>query len=489
MAETVNGMEVKDKDNSFRGILRNTSIFGGVQVFLILVNLIRGKLVALILGPEGMGVSSLFSSAGYTLVQTSSLGLNLAVVKEVAQAGRGAGALVRLVCRLGHATALLGALLTVCLSGWLSELTFGSPDYRWQFIFLAVFVYFTIAANAKASALQGMHQVRRISVASLIGASSGLAFGVPLYYFFGTQGIVPALGALGLSMYIFYSIHLWRLRGQLAGEPFRLRDLTGTAKRLVSLGMVLVIGDVLSKLGIYVINLLLRTYGDMDTVGLYQAANSITAQYVGTIVAALSLDYFPRLSAAAGDNAAMGEIVNRQSLVVALLMGPACTLIIATAPLLIRLLLSPDFLPVVPLVKLFALGMLFKVFQSPMGYISFAKGNRRVYFLLEGVAGNVAFVGCAAAGFMLWGLNGLGYGMIAENILFFFIYWVVNNRLYGYNPSRKVMYEYSLGIIAGCVCFGCTMIGHPLLSMLATVAVCVLALGYSLMRLRRLMRQ
>ncbi len=55
-----------------------------MQVFLILINLVRGKFVAMFLGPEGMGISSLFNATSNTMVKASSFGLNLAIVKEVA---------------------------------------------------------------------------------------------------------------------------------------------------------------------------------------------------------------------------------------------------------------------------------------------------------------------------------------------------------------------------------------------------------------------
>ena len=57
-------MEEKKDKNSYRSILKGTSIFGGVQIFQIAVNLIRGKFVAMFLGPTGMGISSLFNSSG-----------------------------------------------------------------------------------------------------------------------------------------------------------------------------------------------------------------------------------------------------------------------------------------------------------------------------------------------------------------------------------------------------------------------------------------
>lgn len=78
-------MPTKKTDNSYRNILKGISVFGGVKVFEIVINLIRGKFVAMFLGPDGMGINSIFTSSANTLSQFSSLGLNLAIVKEVAE--------------------------------------------------------------------------------------------------------------------------------------------------------------------------------------------------------------------------------------------------------------------------------------------------------------------------------------------------------------------------------------------------------------------
>ncbi len=72
------------EENSYSSILRRLSAFGGVQIFNILIGLLRGKFVALLLGPSGMGISALYTSSIAPLQQLCSLGLNLAVVKEVA---------------------------------------------------------------------------------------------------------------------------------------------------------------------------------------------------------------------------------------------------------------------------------------------------------------------------------------------------------------------------------------------------------------------
>lgn len=50
-------------NTSYKSIFKATSLFGGVQVFKILVNIIKQKLLAILIGPEGVGILGLFTSA------------------------------------------------------------------------------------------------------------------------------------------------------------------------------------------------------------------------------------------------------------------------------------------------------------------------------------------------------------------------------------------------------------------------------------------
>ena len=59
MAEVVPN---KDNKSSYRGILKATSLFGGVKVYEILIEIIKSKFIALLLGPTGVGVQGLYTS-------------------------------------------------------------------------------------------------------------------------------------------------------------------------------------------------------------------------------------------------------------------------------------------------------------------------------------------------------------------------------------------------------------------------------------------
>ena len=52
----------KERGDSYGHILKYTSIFGGVQGLNIFIGLVRNKIVASLLGPNGMGLVALFNS-------------------------------------------------------------------------------------------------------------------------------------------------------------------------------------------------------------------------------------------------------------------------------------------------------------------------------------------------------------------------------------------------------------------------------------------
>lgn len=441
--------ELKDSGSSYRSILKGASLLGGVQIFNILVNLVRGKFVAIILGPEGMGFSSLFTSASNTLQRFASLGVTQSIIRATATKSEEPKELAKVVgssLTLNRLTALFGFILCVTFSRQLSFLTFGNADMTYQFMLLGVAVGFGIAGSGLFSVLQGLRQVKRLSRSSIIGSLTGLCIGVPLYYLFGINGIVPAIVAISLTLYIFYYISV-RKSVKPVSLAQSIKEQTPLFKHLLALGLVLMSGELIATLVTYLINLYVRINGSVDTVGLYQAANTITNQYAATIFAACSLDYFPRLTKVAHDNSQMNQMVNRQSEVVAWLITPAMALLIISTPLLIKVLLSESFQGIIPLMRWMGLGIMLRAFSFPMAYISYAKGDKKVYFLLEGISANLLtlILGCIC--FYFFGLIGLGYALVIDNSLCIILYYIVNHRLYQYKFSREASKQFCLGAI------------------------------------------
>lgn len=483
-------------DNSYRNILKGTSLFGGVQVFQIIVQLVRGKFVAFFLGPAGMGISALFNTASLTIQKFASVGLNLAVAKEVASS-RGDDSKFRntlgVARLLTYLTALLGALFCFIFAPQLSELTFGASNQTFGFRLLSVAVFFNIAGIGLMSILQGLHEVKRLSFTSLVGALAGLILGVPIYWYWGDAGIVPAIVLLAFSIYLFF---LFSLRGAFKDLGNPLKEFRAewkrhwpVAKTLLTLGIILMASDLIGSSLTYLLNIVIRKIGNMEEVGLFQAANSLTYQYSAAVFTAMAMDYFPRLSAAAESNRRVAVIANRQMEIVTLIISPVIALFILFSPIVIQLLLTEKFMQITELLRWMALGVFLKALNSPLGYITFAKDNKKVFFWLEGIVCNFLTYGLMMLGYALFGLIGIGYGMVLDQALCLAIYLIVNYKLYNYRLSIAALRYILTGALMCVVIFICSMVKNDIVSYsLMAVTTCA-TLYWSLRHLRTMLHR
>lgn len=432
-------------EHSYRSILKGSSALGGVQAFQMLCSVAKMKVVALLLGPAGMGVASLFLSASQTLQQGASLGLNMTLTRELGAASGEAGRIAQLVAagrRLLWLTSLLGLLACVGLAPWLSELTFGNRDWTLGFVLLGAAVFFQVFSTGEMAMLQGLHDIRAVARTNFFTAVAGLVSTVPLYWLMGQGGIVPALVLMAFLTAAWNRRSLRRALGDLKVPRFKWREGKALAGSLLATGMVLMSTDLLSRLGSYCISLVVNRVGAGPAeVGMYQAAVSLTTQLSSVVFMVMSVDYLPRLSATVRDDRAMAATVNRQMRFTAMAIAPVGVGLVVLAPLAMSLLYSERFLPAVPLLRWLGLGITLRALMYPLSYIALAKGNRKRYFWLETVWLNLLTVGLSVGFFLLWGLQGLGMASAADCALCLGIYYWLNRRWYGFRFERRRLLE------------------------------------------------
>ena len=129
-------------DDNYGHVLKYTGIFGGVQGLNIGIGLVRTKLVALLLGPSGMGLASLFNTTVNMVFQATNLGLPFSAVRRVSelyQEGDEAGLAryVKVVRGWTLLTALLGMFVCIVIGPFLSHSTFAWGDHTLHFVLLA----------------------------------------------------------------------------------------------------------------------------------------------------------------------------------------------------------------------------------------------------------------------------------------------------------------------------------------------------------------
>ena len=437
----------------YKEALKGSAIFGGVQVFNIIINLIRGKLIAIILGPEGMGISSLFNNTLNTVQQISSLGLNQAIVKEISSSIETKDdtyykSVLSVTKLLLLCTCIIGLVVTILLSKHLSIWAFGDENYRFHFVVLSIVVFLMVLNNGMISILQGARSIKKLAFSSIVGSLVGLIIGIPLYYFYGYDGIVPSMIVLTGSLSVFY---FYCSKDIKFIKSIEIPDnFLPIAKGMISFGLIMMLSLVLGSISNYILITYISNEGSLNDVGFYQAANSITNQYSGLIFAAMSMDYFPRLAGVSGDRLQMCKTVNQQALITLLAICPIVFFFVTFAPYIVMLLLSDEFIAIEPLLKWLSFSILLKAISFPMGYVSFAKADKKVFFWLEGM-GNILVLLSNLLFFKMWGIEGIGISTCFVNSVFIIIYIVLLKRRYGISLSSEYC-KYLLPLLVAFVC-------------------------------------
>ena len=436
---------IEDTNGSYRHILKYTGIFGGVQGLNVLIGLVRTKLVAILLGPSGMGLASLFNTTVGFVSQATNLGLPISAVRQMSELyDRGdqeaINHFVKVIRGWSLLTALVGMLVCVAIGPFLSQTTFAWGDHSLHFMLLSPAVGMMAITGGETAILKGMRKLGSIAIIQVLAVVAALAISVPVYYVFGESGIVPVIVMMAFATMVL------TLKQSLKLIPLRLRGakgMLGEGMEMVRLGVAFTLAAVIGTASEMLIRSYLNVTGDLDILGLYNAGYMLTITYAGMVFSAMEADYYPRLSAVQHDIEATNETVNRQ-------MKVSLLLIIAL-PLLVPMLFSGKFLPVVGMAQVAALAMYMKVLTLPVAYITLARGYSLSYLFLESCY-FVVFVVLIIVGYQYWGLFGTGLAITLAHV---FEYVLVNGyayKKYGYRSSATVygyaIVQVALGLLA-----------------------------------------
>lgn len=429
---------MSEKKSSYQQIIKATSIFGGVQVFNIIVNIIRTKFVAILLGPSGMGIAGLLNTTISLMAGFTSFGLGISAVKDIS-AAHGSGNKIRVsriatvIRRWVWITGILGAVLTFLFSSWLSELTFGNKNYTYAFILVSITLLLNQISTGQNVVLRGLRKLSYLAQASTLGSLLGLITTVPLYYFFGIDGIVPGIIVTSVSSLLL----TWFYARKVELKPVKVSKIRTIAegKDMLKFGLILSVGSLIGLGVSYVVRIFISNVGGVDQVGLYNAGFAIVNSYVGMIFTAMSADYYPRLTTVADNVEKSNVTINQQAEIAVLILAPIIMLFLVYINWVVILLYSTKFIAVNNMIQWAAMGILFKAASWSIGFLFLAKGAKKVFFWNELVT-NIYLLVFNLVGYYYWGLSGLGISLLLTYILYVFqVYFVA-----------KIKFDFSFNI-------------------------------------------
>ncbi len=468
-----------ERQTSYRQIMKATSLFGGVQLFTIIITIIRSKVIAVLLGPVGIGIHGLLLSTTGFIGGLTNFGLGKSAIKDVAAAHsttdiNRVSTVVTVLGRLVWITGLLGTLITIILSPLLSQIAFGNKEYTLAFIWISITLLLNQISEGQSVVLRGMRKLKYIARSSLSGALLGLFVSLPIYFIWSLDGIVPAI-----ILTSFASL----LRTWYYARKVKLEKVDVTYSNTFFEGKeMLVMGFMLSISGFYVLgkNFGIRAFisnaGGLEQVGLYTAGFAIVNNYVGMVFTAMSTDYYPRLSAIARDNIQTRILVNQQGEIALLILAPIIMIFIVFITWIVVLLYSDKFLQINRMIQWAAIGTLFKALSWSLAYLFLARGDSKLYLGNELFAGTITLI-FHLLGYYLGGLTGMGIGFMLGYAYYFGQVYFVCARKYKVYLEREIIIIFLIQFSCCIICFTTvTIFDAPISYMIGSILILVSSL-------------
>lgn len=436
-APAENASPPADAVNSFRQILGSTVLIGGSSAVNVVLGLVRNKAFAILLGPEGVGLLGLFTAI-LDLAQTAAGGgIQGSGVRQVAEcAGKGDEArLRRTAAALQFLSLVLGAAGAAALLLFavpIAAFTFEDHTHATAVALLAAAVFFRVISTAQSAIIQGLRRIGDLARLNILSAVYGTLFSIPLVYLLGVDGIVPAIIVVAAATTI---TSWWYVRKTALGA--RTVPLVATRPEmaaLLRLGLVFAASALLMTGSAYAVRVIIIRDLGAEPAGFYHAAWAFASLYAGFILQAMSADFYPRLTAAADDNAKCNRLVNEQAQVSILLAGPGLLAALTLAPWLILVVYTAEFQPAVDLLRWICLGMLFRIISWPMSFIVLAKNAQRIFLITE-IAAACVHVGLTFLLIDLVGLTGAGLGFVGLYVFHGLMIYGLVGRLSGFRWS------------------------------------------------------
>jgi PST family polysaccharide transporter len=435
----------RQETDSYRDILLSTALIGGSNFISMALLLVRMKTLALLLGPAGVGLVAMFSSIADLVVALAGMGVNQSGVRQIAQAN-GSGESSRIAAtmltlrRTSLVLGLAGGIGLAVLAVPATMLTFGSAEYSVAVALLGLVVLLRILTGGQTALLQGSRRVSELAWLNIGTAAASVAVTVPLVIVWGEAAIVPALVLTAVVTWIVAQWLVQRVQvpAETASGPVRVGE---EVTELLRLGFAFMISGLLTMGAAYAIRILVLHGAGVDATGLYHAGWTLAGLYVGVVLQAMGTDFYPRLTAAAHDNAAIARLVNEQTQVSVLLAGPGVLATITLAPLLLSGFYSPQFVAAADLLRWLCLGMMLRVVSWPMGYIIVAKGWQGLFIAIE-IGAALIHVGLAALLLPRFGVDGAGMAFAALYACHGVAVYIIARRRCGFRfgaPNAKLL--------------------------------------------------
>lgn len=477
----------QEEKSSYRSIFKATSLFGGVQIYQILVGIVKSKVIAVLLGPLGVGILGLYTSAEQLLKSLTTMGLQNSAVRDLSEANSSGdnekiSLKIAIIRKLIVLTGLLGMLVMFVFAPLLSKVSFGNYDYITPFALFSVCMFLDQICNGQKIILQGLRQLKHLAIVTAIGSTVGLLVSIPVYYVWGVEGIVPTLILTSCAALFFTWIIVRKIPVKKIALTNKVAFREGST--MLKLGIAMSVSSILSTLSAYMIRSFISYRGGVDEVGLFTAGFMLMTTYTGLVFTAMSTDYFPRLASVNKDNGKCREIINCQGEIGILILQPLLLICMVFVPYIVKLLYSNEFIPANGYILWACSGMLFKMASWAISYLYVAKAEAKLFAIIETIANLISLL-LSIVAYEIGGITALGVAFTLGYVIYLIIVFVMAHKKFNFSFSSAFKRLFLFESVLLFVCLGIVLLLPPLFKYIIGSLLIVVASYYSFSELNK----
>lgn len=420
-------------ESNSRGLLKSMAIIGGAQALRILITIVRAKLVAVLLGPSGIGLLSVFNNLREMASMGAGLGLGTSGVREISSAKGEEVVLSRVRRVLFGALLVQGLIAMVAIwlaRGALALWLLGGTDHATEVGLVGIAVFLFLVAGSQTALLQGMRRIGdlgRVTVWSTLYGSIG---GLLAVWLLGQNGLIWLILLPPLASILVAWRYTRRLPAPLS-VPMTAREIWRAWRPMATLGVVFTLGGLATTGTLLLVRARITQDLGLEAAGHFAAAWSVTMIYVGFLLQAMGTDYFPRLTEVIHDRDAANRLMNDQTQLGLALGGPVLLVLVGCAPWLIRLLYSAEFDTAASILQWQTVGNVFKLASWALGFAIVAAA-RSGLFLITQVMFNALFLPMIWFGLPWLGLEVTGIAFLLAYVIHLAVLAILVHRLHGF---------------------------------------------------------
>lgn len=367
------------------------ALLGSSAVCTLVFGVVTSKVAAVLIGPAGLGYLAIVQGLGNFVAMLVGLELGSALIRTV-PASLAAGPVDGVQGRLGAAFRLMAlASVAVLVMGILTRDVLG--PILFDRVDAAVAFVLVLGAGILYSwamllvAILAAHQATTAVAIAMILSPASTPIVTALGYGLAGEPATPVIALVSSVLSLVTTVMV--VRAVLGLGIFRCafaRGATGPIRELLSFGIPKLAGTVVSGATLLAVPLVIRRELGYEPAGEFRAAQLIAMAFSTVVIVALSYDFFARVSEVRSSPRRFCKLITDELILMSLLANAFAVVAICLAPVLVRVLYSASFDPVVGLLRILLVAQSIQVGVS----VLFLALNASVSGRLVGVA---TFVG------------------------------------------------------------------------------------------------